>query len=118
MAGASPVRAGARLRAAGSPAGAAAAGSEEAAAAGPAGQRHMTLDSDVTTLLQQTGSEPVVEAPAALPLVDQILRIQIVRGATAGAIELDEQAVAGGVAGGQVIAAGPGLDAVEEVPAD
>jgi pilus assembly protein CpaB len=89
----------------------------EAAAAG-VGQRHMTLDSDVTTLLQQTGSEPAVEAPAALPLVDQILRIQIVRGATAGAIELGEQAVAGAVAGGQVIAAGPGLDDVEEVPAE
>ena len=83
------------------------------------GQRHMTLDSDVTTLLQQTGAEPVVEAPAALPLVEQILRIQIVRGATAGAIELGEQAVAvGPVAGAQVVAAGPGLDAVEEVPAE
>jgi hypothetical protein len=65
----------------------------------------MTLDSDVTSLLQQqTRSEPAVEATAA-PAVDQILRIQIARGATAGAIELGEQ----------VVAAAPELESAEDV---
>ena len=65
----------------------------------------MTLDSDVTSLLQQqTRSEPAVEATAA-PAVDRILRIQIVRGATAGAIELGEQ----------VVAAAPELESAEDV---
>jgi pilus assembly protein CpaB len=61
------------------------------AAAGPVPARRMTLDSDVTSLLQRQA--PGEEAVAA-PLADRTLRIQIVRGATAGAIELGEELVA------------------------
>jgi len=49
--------------------------------------RRMTLDSDVTSLLQNSG--PEIAAPTS-----QVQRIQIVRGASAGAIELGEQALA------------------------
>lgn len=75
--------------------------------ASDAAPRRMTLDSDVTSLLQKNGTEATVEAEDA-PQVDQILRIQIVRGSTAGAIELGEQ----------VIAAGPELEDAEAVPAE
>jgi len=78
----------------------------DAALGAEAEPRHMTLDSDVTSLLLQTGPAPVVEAAA--PLADQILRIQIVRGATSGAIELGEQ----------VVAAAPELEAAGDLPAE
>jgi pilus assembly protein CpaB len=55
--------------------------------------RHMTLDSDVTSLLQRAAAG-AAEAEAAVPLADRMLRIQIVRGASAGAIELGEERVA------------------------
>ena len=77
-------------------------GAEDAAELAAAGPRRMTLDSDVTSLLMQSGLETEVEAEA-----DQILRIQIVRGARSGAIELGEQ-----------VAAAPALDPAEDAPAE
>ncbi len=71
------------------------------AAAESAEPRHMTLDSDVTSLLQR---EAVGETDA--PLADRILRIQIVRGATAGAIELGEE----------LVAATPAAEAADDAP--
>jgi pilus assembly protein CpaB len=63
----------------------------EATAAAPDAPRRMTLDSDVTSLLQRQAPGEEAVAP---PLADRTLRIQIVRGATAGAIELGEELVA------------------------
>ncbi|MBP7242534.1 Flp pilus assembly protein CpaB [Amaricoccus sp.] len=62
---------------------------EGAAAAAADLPRRMTLDSEVTTLLNR-------EAPqeSGAPLADRTLRIQIVRGATAGAIEIGPEVVA------------------------
>jgi len=50
--------------------------------------RRMTLDSDVTSLLQRqgAGADGIAE-----PLAARLLRIQIVRGANSGAIELGEE---------------------------
>jgi pilus assembly protein CpaB len=53
--------------------------------------RRMTLDSEVTSLLRREATE---DGEAAPPLADRTLRIQIVRGATAGAIELGQEVVA------------------------
>ncbi len=79
-------------------------GVEDAAdPAGPAELRHMTLDSDVTSLLMRSGLETAVAAEAS-----QILRIQIVRGAKSGAIELGEQ----------VVAAAPEFEPAGDVPAE
>jgi pilus assembly protein CpaB len=63
---------------------------QSARAAEPAARR-MTLDSDVTSLLQR---QPPGEDAGAAPLADRRLRIQIVRGTTAGAVELAEELVA------------------------
>lgn len=66
--------------------------------------RRMTLDSQVTSLLRREADETV--APAA----DRKLRIQIVRGSTAGEIELGHEIVA---------SAGPAPDLPpEDVPAE
>lgn len=64
------------------------AAAEAELALAPAKQRRMTLDSDVTSLL--TNMDGQEEASAA----DQVLHIQIVRGAKTDAVELGEQIVA------------------------
>ncbi|MBP6999920.1 Flp pilus assembly protein CpaB [Amaricoccus sp.] len=67
------------------------AATEAASESGAEAPRRMTLDSEVTSLLRREAPE---ESGAAPTLADRTLRIQIVRGAKAGAIELGQEVVA------------------------
>jgi pilus assembly protein CpaB len=71
-------------------------------AGGLAEPRRMTLDSDVTSLLRHDAEE------AAAPMAERIQRIQVVRGATAGATEIE----------GPVVAEAPGLELADDAPAE
>jgi pilus assembly protein CpaB len=87
----------------------------EAAATAEGAPRGMTLDSDVTSLLAAGNGEA---EPLATPLSDQIQRIQIVRGSSSGAIELNQETVPApqAPASAEVVAAASELATEDGVP--
>lgn len=78
---------------------------EEPSPAAPeaAQARRMTLDSDVTSLLQRTAQD---DADAPAPLAERRLSIQVVRGTSRGAVEIGERL--------SVAAVDPPADALED----
>jgi hypothetical protein len=58
--------------------------------------RPMTLDSDVTSLLQRQDAAAAEAKDSPVPLQDRTTRVQVVRGARTGDVQLGGAAAAGG----------------------